>query len=47
MLKKFIKTECGLSEYKRLEKLSKNSLSAKLRFYIFVIVGSARDIFKN
>ena len=47
MIKRFIKTECGLSEYMRLEKLSKNSLPSKIRLYVFILAGSIRDIFKN
>ena len=47
MIKRFIKTECGLSEYRRLEKLSKDSLASKIRLYVFILVGSIRDLFKN
>lgn len=37
-IKKFIKTECGISEYHRLKALSKKNIFYKLRFYWFVFL---------
>ena len=46
MIEKFIKSECGLSEYRRLRTLSKDKLFSKLRLYFFVIIATIRDLFK-
>ena len=43
---KYIKTECGVTEYHRLKVLSKKSIINKLRFFWFVSFGTLRDIFK-
>ena len=45
-IEKYIKTECGITEYHRLKALSKESIINKLRFYWFVCFGTLRDIFK-
>ena len=45
-IKKYIKTECGITEYHRLSALSKKSIFNKLRFYWFVGIGTIRDLFK-
>ena len=45
-IKKYIKTECGITEYHRLRALSKTSIFYKLRFYWFVGIGTIRDLFK-
>jgi len=45
-IKKYIKTECGITEYRRLRALSKKSIFNKLRFYWFVSIGTIRDLFK-
>ena len=45
-IKKYIKTECGITEYNRLRALSKKSIFYKLRFYWFVSIGTIRDLFK-
>ena len=45
-IKKYIKTECGITEYHRLKVLSKKSIINKLRFFWFVSFGTLRDIFK-
>ena len=45
-IKKYIKTECGITEYRRLRALSKKSIFNKLRFYRFVCIGTLRDLFK-
>ena len=46
LTKKYIKTECGITEYYRLRALSKKSVFNKLRFYWFVGCGTLRDLFK-
>mgnify|MGYP000338796701 FL=1 len=46
MIEKFIKSECGLSEYKRLRTLSKDKPFSKLRLYFFVVIATIRDLFK-
>ena len=43
---KYIKTECGITEYHRLRALAKKSIFNKLRFYWFVGFGTLRDLFK-
>ena len=45
-IEKYIKTECGIVEYRRLRALSKKSIFNKLRFYWFVGIGTIRDLFK-
>ncbi len=45
-IEKYIKTECGITEYHRLKALSKKNIVNKLRFYWFVIIGSLKDVFK-
>ena len=45
-IEKYIKTECGITEYHRLKILSKKSIIYKLRFFWFVSFGTLRDIFK-
>ena len=45
-IEKYIKTECGITEYHRLKVLSKKSIINKLRFYWFVSFGILRDMFK-
>ena len=45
-IKKYIKTECGITEYQRLRALSKKNIFNKLRFYWFVAIGTIRDLFK-
>ena len=45
-IEKYIKTECGITEYYRLKVLSKKSFFNKLRFYWFVGIGTLRDILK-
>ena len=45
-IEKYIKTECGITEYHRLKVLSKTNIINKLRFYWFVGFGTLRDIFK-
>ena len=45
-IEKYIKTECGITEYRRLRALSKKSIFYKLRFYWFVSTGTIRDLFK-
>jgi len=45
-IKKYIKTECGINEYHRLKALSKKNFLYKLRFYLFVGIGTLRDFFK-
>lgn len=45
-IEKYIKTECGITEYHRLNILSKKSIINKLRFFWFVSFGTLRDIFK-
>lgn len=45
-IKKFIKTECGISEYHRLKILSKKNILLKIRFYWFVVIATLRDYFK-
>ena len=46
LIKKYIKTECGITEYRHLKVLSKKSIFNKLRFYWFVGIGTLRDLFK-
>jgi hypothetical protein len=46
MIEKFIKTECGLSEYKRLKILSEHKLFFKLKLYLYIIAATIRDFFK-
>ena len=46
MIEKFIKSECGLSEYRRLRTLSKDKPFANLRLYLFIIMATIRDLFK-
>ena len=45
-IEKYIKTECGITEYHRLRTLSKKNIFNKLRFYWFVGIGAIRDLFK-
>jgi hypothetical protein len=45
-IKKYIKTECGITEYHRLRALSNKSIFNKLRFYWFVGIATIRDLFK-
>ena len=45
-MQKYIKTECGITEYRRLRALSKKSIFNKLRFYWFIFIGTIRDLFK-
>ena len=45
-IKKYIKTECGITEYHRLRALAKKSIYDKLRFYWFIGFGTLRDLFK-
>jgi hypothetical protein len=45
-IEKYIKTECGITEYRRRRALSKKSIFDKLRFYWFVGIGTIRDLFK-
>ena len=45
-VKKYIKTECGITEYHRLKVLSKKKIFDKIRFYLFVGIGTLRDLFK-
>ena len=35
-IKKYIKTECGITEYHRLKALSQKNIFYKIRFYWFV-----------
>ena len=44
-LEKYIKTECGITEYHRLRELSKKNIFNKLRFYWFVVIATLRDLF--
>jgi hypothetical protein len=44
-IKKFIKTECGLSEYYLLK--NKKGIFNKLRFYWFVAIATIRDLNKK
>ena len=46
MIQNFIKTECGLSEYRRLKILSENNLFFKLKLYLYIIMATIRDFFK-
>ena len=46
VIKKNIKTECGIAEYRHLRALSKKSIFNKLRFYWFVGIATLRDLFK-
>jgi hypothetical protein len=45
-IEKYIKTECGITEYHRLKALSKKNFLYKIRFYLFVGIGTLRDLFK-
>ena len=45
-IKKYIKTECGITEYYRLKVLSKKNILWKIRFYWFLGIGTLRDLFK-
>ena len=45
-IEKYIKTECGITEYHRLRALSKKNIFYKFRFYCFVVLGTLRDLFK-
>ena len=45
-IEKYIKTECGITEFHRLRALSKKNIFYKFRFYWFVGIGSLRDLFK-
>lgn len=45
-IEKYIKTECGITEYHRLRTLSKKSFFNKLRFYWFIGIATIRDLFK-
>ena len=45
-IEKYIKTECGITEYHRLRALSKKNIFYKFRFYWFVGLGTLRDLFK-
>ena len=45
-IEKYIKTECGVTEYHRLGALSKKSIFNRIRFYWFVGIGTLRDLFK-
>ncbi len=45
-IEKYIKTECGITEYRRLRALSKKSIFNKLRFYWFIVIGTIRELFK-
>jgi len=46
-INKFIKTECGISEYHRLKILSKKNILHKIRFCWFVAIATLRDYFKD
>ena len=46
MIEKFIKSECGLTKYRRLRKLSEDKPFFKLRLYFFVLTATIRDLFK-
>ena len=43
LMKKYIKTQCGLDKYKELE--LKTGIYNRLRFYWFVFFASIRDYF--
>ena len=43
LMKKYIKTQCGLDKYKELE--LKTGIYNRLRFYWFVFFASMRDYF--
>ena len=45
-IEKYIKTECGITEYHRLRALAKKGIFYKIRFYWFVVIGTLRDLFK-
>ena len=45
-IEKYIKTECGITEYHRLRALSKKNIFYKFRFYSYVGLGTLRDLFK-
>jgi len=45
-INKYIKTECGITEYHRLKALAKKNFFYRIRFYFFVGIGTLRDLFK-
>ena len=44
-IEKYIKTQCGLDRYYDLRKKSHIGILHKLRFYIYTIIASIRDLF--
>ncbi len=45
-VEKFIKTECGLEKYHKLNKEKNKSLFHLLKLYLYILNASIRDIFK-
>jgi len=45
-IKKYIKTQCGIEKYHELKAKSSNAFLSRMRFYVFVIIASIRDLFR-
>ena len=45
-IKKYIKTQCGIEKYHELQAKSSNTFLCRMRFYVFVIIASIRDLFR-
>jgi len=45
-IKKYIKTQCGIEKYHELKAKSSNVFLSRMRFYVFVIIASIRDLFR-
>jgi hypothetical protein len=45
-IRKYIKTQCGIEKYHKLKAKSSNTFLSRIRFYIYVIIASIRDLFR-
>ena len=46
-MKKYIKTQCGIDKYNELREKSYNGILHKLRFYLFCLIATIRDMRKK
>ena len=46
-IEKYIKTECGRDLYYKLKSDSNKNIFSKIRLILYVIIASARDVFKR
>ena len=46
-MKKYIKTQCGIDKYNQLREKSSNGILHKLRFYLFCLIATIRDMRKK